>query len=279
MTEIFIESLPCDRLLARSCNFATEFRKIFPIQTIHPAPAAAMSVIDDRAVESDWYKPQLPAEEASTLLAPKGDGAFVIRASSTNKNQYVLSYWSDPGSSIIASQYRRHRGSIHHTHVVSDEDGIHLKKSEKYFATMSAMVDFYWCARHRCMHPHSTTQLGHRRVGPADPAEDPGADGACIAYLAAMDVTQEPFVDPNKFKVERQRFIEYQKKQQVGTYTSHAIHDAAAGDPDPDQGSRARRQGRACDGTQAGRPGCHQGTPPIKHHAIDIATGSAGVRV
>ena len=52
-----------------------------------------MSVIDDRALESDWYKPQLPAEEASTLLAPKGDGAFVIRASSTNKNQFVLSYW------------------------------------------------------------------------------------------------------------------------------------------------------------------------------------------
>ena len=49
--------------------------------------------MDDQALESDWFKPQLPADEAATLIDNKGDGAFVIRASSSVKNQYVLTYW------------------------------------------------------------------------------------------------------------------------------------------------------------------------------------------
>ena len=29
-------------------------------------------------------------------------------------------------------------------HMLSDEDGVHLKKSETYFPCLSALVDYYW---------------------------------------------------------------------------------------------------------------------------------------
>ena len=88
------------------------------------------NVVDDKTLESMYFMPNLPAEEASSVLAPLGEGAFVIRNSSSQSGQFVLSYWL--------------QGQARHVHIANDADGVHLKKSTTMFLCLSDLVGYYW---------------------------------------------------------------------------------------------------------------------------------------
>ena len=81
-----------------------------------------------------YFMPNLPAEEASSVLAPLGEGAFVIRNSSSQTGQFVLSYWM--------------QGQARHVHIANDADGVHLKKSTTMFLCLSDLVGYYWLDKH-----------------------------------------------------------------------------------------------------------------------------------